>query len=222
MKMKSQYSLHRFGKISILILLIFIGMIIWGQSNYSVLAQTLISPNGKYEAVRVSQGNGNVHYQIQERASGHILMTSRAQYKTPNDVKVGAFSSDSKQFAAAYHYSHKGKYTWIGVWTIATGSFRRETKISGFVRSIPPSVFEISPKPEPQGIWWKVSCSCIDPYAKAIVNIRVCMVHTGAADLSCGLLANQIGGGTRCTAIAASRLDGPTCNPIPGNFTVIR
>jgi len=102
-------------------------------------SDNIISPNGKYEARRVI-AKGSVHFEIIERATGRILLLTRAQYKTPNDVKAGIFSENSNQFAAAYHYGHKVKYTWIGIWDIASNSFHELTK-SGFLDSIPVSVF---------------------------------------------------------------------------------
>ena len=34
---------------------------------------------------------------------------------------MAAFSADSTVFAAAYHYSHDGLYTWIGYWSTSGG-----------------------------------------------------------------------------------------------------
>lgn len=106
------------------------------------------SLDGKYEARRVVSG-GSVHYELREHTTGRKVIITRSQYNTPNDVKAGAFSSDSKEFAAAYHYGHKGSYTWIGIWTISTGTFRELTK-PGFSRSISTSIFAERPKPEPK------------------------------------------------------------------------
>ncbi len=79
------------------------------------------SPDGKYEAVRDASGSG-VHYQVKQIRTGRIALTTHAQYDSPNDVKAGLFSPDSKEIAAAYHYGHEGKYTWVGIWDIEAGN----------------------------------------------------------------------------------------------------
>ena len=60
----------------------------------------------------------------------------RAQYKTPNDVKAGTFSANSKEFAAAYHYGHDGGYTWIGIWSVENGEMIREERRPGWTTDI--------------------------------------------------------------------------------------
>ncbi|MFO1432472.1 MAG: hypothetical protein U1F76_20415 [Candidatus Competibacteraceae bacterium] len=65
------------------------------------------SPDGKYEAVRVGSAD-DMHFQVKEVKTGHVVLTTHAEYPNPNNVKAGLFSSDSKEFAAAYHYSHEG------------------------------------------------------------------------------------------------------------------
>ena len=79
------------------------------------------SPDGKYKAVRDASGTG-VHYQVKEIKTGLIALTTHAQYETANDVKAGLFSPDSKEIAAAYHYGHEGRYTWVGIWDIEAGN----------------------------------------------------------------------------------------------------
>lgn len=80
------------------------------------------SPDGKYQGVLASLGSSGKHYQIKEVGTGRIVMTTNAQYETENDVKAGLFYSDSRKIAAAYHYSHEGQYTWVGIWDIETGN----------------------------------------------------------------------------------------------------
>src|SRR5687768_3053751 len=82
----------------------------------------LVSPDGLLKAVKL-RDNGSVHYQVIEISTGRVVFTTHAQADTPNDVKEGVFSDDSKQFAASYHYGHNGTYTWIGVWSTETGDF---------------------------------------------------------------------------------------------------
>ena len=85
----------------------------------SVEGQTITSPDKHYRA-EVVRSNGS-HYQIVEVASGRVVMTTAAQFASPNDVKAGAFGTSAAgepRFAAAYHYSHSGEYTWIGVWSL--------------------------------------------------------------------------------------------------------
>jgi hypothetical protein len=75
--------------------------------------------------------SGDVHYQVKEVATDRIILTTTAQYPTPNDVKTGQFSPDSKEFAAAYHYSHTGKHTWIGIYSLETGQHVRTEQKNG-------------------------------------------------------------------------------------------
>ncbi|MBU1626121.1 hypothetical protein KKB18_02025 [bacterium] len=79
-----------------------------------------LSPDGRYKATRVGSGN-DWHYQVKEVSTGQVILKTNAQYTSSNDVKAGAFSSDSQQFAVAYHYGHKGDYTWIAIWSLETG-----------------------------------------------------------------------------------------------------
>ncbi len=90
---------------------------------YSSFAQTLKSKDGKYEAKAIPSVKDakDVHYEVREIPSGRLVLRTFAQYPTANDVKGGGFSTDSKKFAAAYHYGHDGGYTWIGIWSVETG-----------------------------------------------------------------------------------------------------
>jgi len=93
------------------------------------------SPDKRYEAVKVGVG-AEIHYQVKEIETDRIVLTTHAEYSTPNDVKAGTFSPDSKKFAAAYHYGHAGSYTWIGIWDIKTGSLQRTERKPGWTTDI--------------------------------------------------------------------------------------
>lgn len=107
-----------------------------------VFAQSggLRSPDGKYQAMQVGAGSDQ-HYQIKEVGTERVVLTTQAQYRTPNDVKAGLFSADGKEFAAAYHYGHEGSYTWIGIWSLETGQLVRTERKSGWTRDVA-SVFK--------------------------------------------------------------------------------
>ena len=108
----------------------------------AVFAQSggLRSPDGKYQAIQVGAGSDR-HYQIKEVETDRVVLTTQAQYRTPNDVKAGLFSADGKEFAAAYHYGHEGSYTWIGIWSLETGQLVRTERKSGWTRDLA-SVFK--------------------------------------------------------------------------------
>jgi len=93
------------------------------------------SPNKKYEAVYISTETGK-HYKVIDSISKQVYFITYAEFSTSNDAKAGYFSDDSTQFATAYHYGHKGNYTWIGIWDIKTGKFLRYTKTNGWTRNI--------------------------------------------------------------------------------------
>ena len=90
------------------------------------------SPDKKYEAKRV----GN-HYEINEIGTDHIIRT-HDQFSGDNDVKAGAFVVGPKgtSFGAAYHYGHKGKYTWIGIWDMESGNLFKQEERPGFLYDI--------------------------------------------------------------------------------------
>lgn len=118
---------------------VFVGLVL--VLALSVCAQSSErSPDGKYQAIEVRSGN-DVHYQVKEVNTDRVVLTTTAQYRTPNDVKAGMFSPDSKEFAAAYHYSHAGNYTWIGVWSLETGNVVRTERKNGWTTDIA-SVFK--------------------------------------------------------------------------------
>lgn len=113
--------------------LLFAGSV-WAQSG------ALLSPDKKYQAIQVGSGD-DVHYQVKEVDTERVVLTTTAQYRTPNDVKAGLFSLDSKEFAAGYHYGHEGKYTWLGIWNLETGQRVRTERKSGWTRDLA-SVFK--------------------------------------------------------------------------------
>ena len=82
-------------------------------------SQQAVNP---FAAKLVSTETGT-HYQVVDRKSGQLILTTHAEFPTNNDVKAGGFSDDWKKFAAAYHYGGSGSYTWIGVWSTETGKF---------------------------------------------------------------------------------------------------
>jgi hypothetical protein len=130
----------------------------------------IVSPDGKYVAVLVTNGRDK-HYQIKERASGRIIFTTSARYKTPNDVKGGAFSPDSQKFAAIYHYGHKGPHTWIVVWWVTTGLRDSWWKYEGFLRTVPSEIFPTTSPP-----------SANPMYADLVItshSVSKGIVHTG-------------------------------------------
>ena len=75
------------------------------------------SPNGRYRAVA-----SGVNFQVVDLANGTVVFATHDEYREDNEVQVAAFSADSTVFAAAYHYSHDGLYTWIGYWSTTTGA----------------------------------------------------------------------------------------------------
>jgi len=93
------------------------------------------SIDGKYEAIRVGDKN-NIHYQVMLVKTKSVILVTHAEYNTPNVVKAGSFSQDSKTFASAYHYGHSGGYTWIGVWNLETGKLILSKNCSGWISNI--------------------------------------------------------------------------------------
>lgn len=112
----------------------------------------LTSPNGQYNASAAPYTGQptNVHYRIASSdGSNRVYFDTHAQYKTPNDVKAGIFSPDSRLFAAAYHYGHQGNYTWIGIWDVHSGSLVRSETRQGWVRDISRVFNRAVPAPAP-------------------------------------------------------------------------
>lgn len=103
------------------------------------------SADGEYEATKVPDGKGGVHYQVTRGEQREVVLITDSKYPdTPNDAKAGRFSPDSTKFAAAYHYGEgQEKYTWIGVWSLETAERVRVVELKGkWSSSIPNSVFE--------------------------------------------------------------------------------
>ena len=122
---RSNSTVFRMGFLSGLVGLgLLVAWSVWAQAG------ALQSPDKKYQAIQVSSGN-DVHYQVKEADTDRVVLTTTAQYATPNDVKAGLFSPDSKEFAAAYHYGHEGRYTWIGIWALETGKLVRTERKNG-------------------------------------------------------------------------------------------
>jgi len=103
------------------------------------------SPDGRYRARTVSSDTG-IHYQVIEIQTGKVILTTHAEYSTYNDVKAGGFSSDSRKFAAVYHYGHAGDYTWIGVWSTESGAFLDAEILAGWTTSLC-GIFTEAPTP---------------------------------------------------------------------------
>lgn len=102
------------------LIFVLLGLLLTGCSNQ------MKSPNGLYEAENVGG-----HYRVIEKKTGDVIFTTHPEFSTPNDVKAATFSPDSTKFAAAYHYSHDGGYTWIGVWDME-GNFLYARRKSGY------------------------------------------------------------------------------------------
>lgn len=137
----------------------------------------IVSPDGKYEAIPVGD-YPDVHYQVREKSSGARLFTTRARYRTPNDVKAGIFLFDSRLFAAAYHYGHDGGFTWIGIWDMEKKYRIQSRRKSGYVRDLSflsndPNLkhfYGSPPPPQLSAFFFKVECpSWVNPcYTTAV------------------------------------------------------
>ncbi|KPA15736.1 conserved hypothetical protein, secreted [Candidatus Magnetomorum sp. HK-1] len=97
------------------------------------------SQDKKYKAIKINKDG--VHYKIINANDNKEMFTTWARYKDPNDVKSGMFSylNNSEKtpvFLAAYHYSHIGDVTFIGVWDIPTGKLIRWVKADGYIRNL--------------------------------------------------------------------------------------
>ena len=115
------------------------------ESKQFSIGSPIRSADGKYEATKVSDGNGGVHYRVTRSENRKVVLTTNSKYPgTPNDAKAGRFSPDSTKFATAYHYGEgQEKYTWIGVWDLEAAERIREESLEGvWNSSIPNSVFE--------------------------------------------------------------------------------
>lgn len=161
----------------------------------------IVSPNGRYKAELISIPPKGLHYQIIDTNTNRISFATREERgRTQNDVKAGRFSRDSTQFAAAYHYGHKGKYTWIGNWIVETGVLRNSQKLPGFVRNIPDSAFVNF-----NGVWWTLECGCSNGSIYRTFSIKSCLAYNTGFEWSCKIFANQLGSRVGCGLIRYSR-----------------
>jgi hypothetical protein len=96
------------------------------------------SPNGRFKAQLTSTSTSeNSAYEVVDAKTSRSVLTTISEYpESRNDVKAARFSDDSKKFAVAYHYSHDGAYTWIGVWSTETGEFLYSKRMEGFITDI--------------------------------------------------------------------------------------
>jgi WD40 repeat protein len=80
----------------------------------------------------------DAHYQVFNTSTNELIFTTNAKYLYPseNDVKAGAFSSDSTRFAAAYHYREDRDYTWVRVWNAQTGGVLYDLEIDGWTTDL--------------------------------------------------------------------------------------
>ena len=113
-----------------------VGMLVVSLLACSVSGAWPDSPDGRFSATKTGTRT-NAHFQIVEKGTGRTVFTTHGEFPdSPNDVKAGQFSPDSKRFAAAYHYSHAGAYTWIGVWSTETGKLDQCRRVPGFTTSL--------------------------------------------------------------------------------------
>lgn len=99
---------------------------------FSILVKA-VSPNLRYVAISAGS-QPHIYYVVIDIAKLNAVFGTNSKYNTPNDVKAGAFSSDSSMFAAAYHYD--GPYTWIGVWSTETGQFLYSVERQGYTTDL--------------------------------------------------------------------------------------
>jgi hypothetical protein len=69
-------------------------------------------------------------------ASGGVVLTTIDEYGEDNEVQIAAFNADSTLFAAGYHYSHEGLYTYIGYWSTSSGALVASKRVPGFLYSL--------------------------------------------------------------------------------------
>ena len=94
-----------------------------------------VSPNFRYFAIPVGDTTQR-HYLVISLETGRGILTSHAQYTTPNDVKECGYSADSTKFAAVYHYGDMNSHTWIGVWSTLNGKFLYSVTKRGFTTNL--------------------------------------------------------------------------------------
>lgn len=105
------------------------------------------SPDGRYQAEKWTRVEMyiKIHYPpteetdcvVREIKTQRIVVITEAKYETPNNIKVCAFSDDSKKFAAWYDYGDKNdkksQYNWAGVWSLETGELLYTKEEKGWV-----------------------------------------------------------------------------------------
>jgi len=117
---------------------LFVGCVLSSDAS----AASLRSPDRAYTANQVRNKMG-VHYQVRNVKGRSVVLTTRAQFPSWNTVKAGKYDRASTKFAAAYHYSHDGAYTWVGVWSLSDAEFIGAVRLDGqWTVRIPDSVFE--------------------------------------------------------------------------------
>lgn len=89
------------------------------------------SPDGRFRA-----SSTGINYQVVDLATGGVVLTTIDEYGETNEVQTAAFSADSTLFAAGYHYSHEGLYTWIGYWSTSSGALVTSRRVPGFLYSL--------------------------------------------------------------------------------------
>jgi len=111
---------------------------------YERYTPELISPNKRYEAkLKTIRNNKDKHYEIVDLETNQVIFMTHSEYpESINNVKAGGFSCDSEKFAAIYHYSHDGGYSWIGVWDVKAAKFLSSTKIQKEYRTNLTNFFE--------------------------------------------------------------------------------
>ena len=109
--------------------------------------QQVQSPDGRFRAEIVRRDG--VHYQVRPAKTGDLILTTRAQFRDPNDCKHLKYSLDSTKVSCVYHYSHAGRYSWFGVWSTETGKFLYEREKRGVWTTDFAGVFDDTPPARP-------------------------------------------------------------------------
>jgi hypothetical protein len=89
------------------------------------------SPDGRFRAASTG-----INYAVVSVASGGVVLTTIDEYGEDNEVQIAAFNADSTLFAAGYHYSHEGLYTYIGYWSTSSGALVGSKRVSGLLYSL--------------------------------------------------------------------------------------
>ncbi|HVF14330.1 MAG TPA: toll/interleukin-1 receptor domain-containing protein [Acidimicrobiales bacterium] len=89
------------------------------------------SPDGRFRAIF----NG-INYQVVNLATSAVVLTTIDEYGEANEVQTADFSADSTIFAAGYHFSHEGLYTYVGYWSTSSGALVTSKRVPGFLYSL--------------------------------------------------------------------------------------